>query len=243
MILGLLSPQISAIGYHSVQNYLYGVAWTVSLQTIIRIGAGGSAEIAWPGFQIPAAVTTQPLVIGDIDGNQQYWLGHTDGAGYVQVDLNANSATYGQVVGQGTTHNKRWNVGDWAWVPQYPNRLYALGQEITATILNVVGTYNTHLVYFDTDTKEWNEVRAFNGTTGGPLGQALWGAVYTANDGNIYATESITGETWRFPLESGAPAQVYQGIPPILPIVRYIDGARCPFNDDLTVNRRRALGG
>lgn len=123
-------------------------------------------------------------------------------------------------------------------MPQYPTRLYALGQEVIFTILSVIGTYNTHLVYFDLVTKEWNEVRAFNGTTGGPLGQALWGAVYTANDGNIYATESITGETWRFPLDPvmGAPALVFQGIPPLVPIIRYIDGARCPLNDDLTAN-------
>lgn len=232
-ILGLLTPPINAIGYHSKQNYLYGIAYTTVPQTIVRIGATGAYEIAG---EIPIGIANQPLLIGDIDGDQQYWLGYSNGLGWVQVNLDASAATYGEVVLAGAATNFQWPIGDWAWIPAYPTRLYALGQETVFSFLGVIGSYNTHLVYFDTVTHAWFDVRTFVGQAGGPLGQANWGAIYTANDGNIYGTESITGQTWRFPMDPSSPAQpslVYAGIPPL---TRQIDGARCPLNNDLTAN-------
>lgn len=240
-ITGLLAPPINAVGYHPGQNYLYGVVYSTSPQYILRIGAGGFYEAAGPApkFQIPASVTTAPLLIGDIDGAQQYWLGYNGGSGWVQVNLDATSVTYGQVVASGTS-NKIWNVGDWAWVPQYPNRLYALGQEIVFN--GLLATYNTHLVYFDTILHAWVDVRTFANTPGGVGlggllgGSADWGAVYTANDGNIYGTESNSGQTWRFPLDplsTVAASYVTTGVPTVL---RPIDGARCPYNDNLAAN-------
>lgn len=235
LITGLVAPPVNAIGYHTVQNYIYGVTYTTTPQAIVRIGAGGSFEVVGPNAVIPASVTTEQLLIGDVDANQQYWLGHSGGQGWVQVDLTQGS-TFGAVVDSGAASAYRYPVGDWAYVPAFPNKLWALSQEIVSNITGLVSQYNTHLVYFDLSTKAWNEVYTFVNTPGGLLGQAQWGAVYTANDGNIYATESNTGQTFRFPLN----ATVGSFATPItllgtLPLFgNQIDGARCALNDNLS---------
>lgn len=237
---GLAVPPINAIGYHTVHNYIYGISYTVSPQAIVRIGAGGALENVGPNAVIPASVTSQQLLIGDIDTNQQYWLGYASGAGYVQVDMDATSGTYTAVTKSGLTTNFKFPVGDWAYIPAYQNRLWALGQEIISNISGLVTQYNTHLVYLDLNSKTWVDVYTFENTNGGLLGvnllgQALWGAVYSANDGNIYATESTTGNTFRFPLApvagSVATPVALLGTLPILG--QQIDGARCALNFDL----------
>lgn len=238
VLTGAAAPPINAVGYHSAQNYLYGISYTSVPQVIVRFGAGGTSEIAGPNAVIPSTTTTQPLLIGDIDGQQQYWLGYNDGAGWVQVDLNAASETYLEVVGSGAATNLRFAVGDWAYVPGYPTRLWALGQEIvTDALTGLLASYNTHLVYFDTVTHAWIDVFTFYNTAGGLLlGQAQWGAVYSANDGNIYATESNTGQTWRFPLTPVTGSIATLVAVGAAPLGRAIDGARCPLNNNLAAS-------
>lgn len=236
-ITGAAVPAINAIGYHPVQNYIYGISYTVSPQAIVRIGAEGALEFV-ENAVIPTTVTAEQLLIGDIDTNQQYWLGHSNGDGYVQVDMDATSDTYTTVVDSGATIDFRYAVGDWAYIPAYENRLYSLGQEIGSVIAGVVTAYNTHLVYLDLDTKTWVDVFTFTGVNGGLLGtgilgQALWGAVYTANDGNIYATESTTGNTWRFPLNprNGSVATSVSLLGTLPLGGQQIDGARCALSE------------
>lgn len=236
---GIGSPPVNALGYHPVHNYLYGISYTVSPQAIIRIGADAAFEAVGTTAVIPSTLTSQPLLIGDIDLNQQYWLGYSGGAGWIQVDMNAASQTYAQVVASGASanFNDRLQVGDWAAIPlpAYENRLYALAQEIISDISGLITSYNTHLVYFDTINHAWVDVHTFFNTPGGLLGQAEWGAVYTANDGNIYGTESNTGQTWRFsltPSVTSVASLVTIGTIPLLGA--QIDGARCALNNDLT---------
>lgn len=236
---GLAAPQINAIGYHPVQNYIYGISYLVSPQAIVRIGAGGAFEFVQNAV-IPTTVTTQQLLIGDIDTNEQYWLGYASGAGYVQVDMDVTSDNYTKVVDSGVTINGKYAVGDWAYIPAYQNRLWSLGQEIISNVAGIVTQYNTHLVYLDLNTKTWVDVFTFENVNGGLLGtpllgQALWGAVYSANDGFIYATESTTGNTWKFPLAPvpGSVATLVSLVGTLPLLGQQIDGARCALNDDL----------
>lgn len=232
LLTGAAQP-INALGYHSVQNYLYGVSISSVPQTIVRIGAQGTFETA---FTLPAAINSQ-LLIGDVDGAQQYWLGRDGGSNYVQFDLDATSTTYGTVVSSGATVNLTYSVGDWAYVPEYEDRLWSLGQEIvTSVVLGItVTTYNTVLVYFDLATHTWIEVFTFVNAAGGLLGQAQWGAIYSANDGNIYASESNNGMLYQFPLvpnPSSVPTFIALGPVPLGG--QAIDGARCPLSNDLS---------
>lgn len=157
LITGLVAPPINAIGYHTVHNYICGISYTASPQAIVRIGATGAWEAVGPNAVIPASVTTERLLIGDIDTNQQYWLGYDGGQGWVQVDMDVISATYGTLKASGNTTGYRYPVGDWAYLPDYPNRLYALAQENVSNFTGIAGIlslYNTHLVYLDLETKE-----------------------------------------------------------------------------------------
>lgn len=238
VITGLGAPPINAIGYHTVHNYIYGISYSVTPQAIVRIGLGGGVENVGPNAVIPVTTTTQPILIGDIDTNQQYWLAYAGGANWIQVDMNLASATYGTVVNTGVAGNFRWQVGDWAYIPNQPNRLYALGREVVSTILGVVTGYNTHLVYFDLNTKAWVEVFTFVNTPGGLLnlvGQAAWGAIYSTTDGFLYATEQNSGATWRFPINP-VPGDVGTALNLVgtLPLLgAEIDGARCALNPDI----------
>lgn len=235
---GLASPPINAVGYHTVHDYIYGISYSVSPQAIVRIGAGGAVENVGPNAVIPVTTTTQPLLIGDIDTDQQYWLAYAGGANWVQVDMDLTSATYATVVDSGVAANFRWQVGDWAYIPTFPNRLYALGREVVSGVLGVVTQYNTHLVYFDLNTKAWVEVFTFENTPGGLLnlvGQAQWGAIYSTTDGFLYATEQNSGATWRFPINP-APGAVATALNLVgtLPLLgAQIDGARCALNPDI----------
>lgn len=231
-------PPINAIGYHPVHNYIYGISYTVSPQAIVRIGAGGATEAVGPNAIIPVTTTTQPLLIGDIDTNQQYWLAYAGGANWVQVDMNVASAKYATVVNSGVATNFRWTVGDWAYIPNIPNRLYALGREVVSGALGVVTQYNTHLVYFDLNTKSWVEVFTFENTPGGLLnvaGQAAWGAIYATNDGFLYATEQNSGATWRFPINpvAGSVGTALNLVGTLPLLGAQIDGARCALNPDI----------
>lgn len=246
------SDPINAIGYHTVQNYIYGISYLQSPQAIVRIGAGGVVQDT--GFGIDATAATDSLLIGDIDGNQQYWLAYNGGENYVQVDMDAASLTYGQVVKSGTATNFTYDVGDWAYVdlPGFGTRLWALGQQavnpisglltpiVGGAIANITGNitleYNTVLLYFDTATLEWNEVFTFTKVAGGiiGLGQANWGAVYSAKDGNIYATDSVAGQTWRFTLtpSTGALAYPITLLGTLGVVAGQIDGANCALNTE-----------
>lgn len=235
-LLGAPAPPVNALGYHSVQNYLYAVDYNSRPQNVIRIGAGGTAEV-FAEASIAATVTNnQPLLIGDIDGNQQYWLGHSAGLGYVKLDLNAESETYGTVVASGAPAAALpYPIGDWAYIPAYPDALFALGQEIVpAGTLVLLPSYNTHLMLFNTTTFTWANVATFAGISGGVtgvLGEAQWGSVYSANDGNVYGTEQNSGLLWRFPIAGGNAALVSLGAIPLNGDA--IDGARCPLSDSL----------
>lgn len=196
---------VNGLAYHPQENYLYVVGQNYhNPGYIIRVGAGGLWQnTSWVIPQTnPTGTSATSMTIADIDINLQYWLSYDNGNGYVQVDLNSASSTYGQVVANGTTTGRSSNlVSDWAYLPAYPGRLYALGQVSNS------GVYSTRLMYFDTSTKAWTVVFWFISVNGGTsatgvAGQAQWGAVYTALDGYVYGLENNSGQIWKFKVDS-----------------------------------------
>lgn len=220
----------NALAYHPQGNYLYSVSQNNhNYGYILRIGAGGWHDNTT--FTIPQTNPTgssaTSMTLGEIDANLQYWLGYNNGNGWVQVDMNsANTATYGQVVNSSMTSRGNLLVSDWAYLPNFPNKLWALGQNSVPG-----GTYDTVLMYFDLNSKAWTNVYVFNSIAGGKGGMAQWGAVYTAADGYIYGLENNSGQIWKFkvnnPVQSDA---VYVSSGPLGSIN---DGARCMLNTNL----------
>lgn len=220
---------LNALAYHPQENYLYAVAQTNRYDGyILRIGANGTHENTT--FVIPqtnpTGTSATSMTLGDIDANLQFWLGYSNGNGWVQVNLNsANGTTYGQVVSNGTADRGTYLVSDWAYLPAYPNRLWALGQEVVTP----GSVYNTWLMYFDLTTHLWVDYFQFTdvngGTTDGVAGEAQWGAVYTALDGYLYGLENNSGQIWKFKVDSPTVDDavfVSQG-----PAGGVNDGARC----------------
>ncbi|KUI71805.1 hypothetical protein VM1G_06967 [Cytospora mali] len=227
----------NALAYHPQENYLYAVSQNNhDYGYILRIGAGGTHENTT--FTIPqtnpTGTSATSMTLGDIDVNLQFWLGYTNGNGWVQVDLNsANTATYGQVVASGTADRGNYLVSDWAYLPAYPNKLWALGQQVVTS----GSVYNTWLMYFDLTTHTWVNSYQFQGINGGTYlgvsGMAQWGAVYTASDGYLYGLENNSGQLWKFKVNSPTQADavfVSQGPPGGIN-----DGARCMLNTNLNV--------
>ncbi|KUI52818.1 hypothetical protein VP1G_00108 [Cytospora mali] len=227
----------NALAYHPQENYLYAVSQNNhDYGYILRIGAGGTHENTT--FTIPqtnpTGTSATSMTLGDIDVNLQFWLGYTNGNGWVQVDLNsANTATYGQVVASGTADRGNYLVSDWAYLPAYPNKLWALGQQVVTS----GSVYNTWLMYFDLTTHTWVNSYQFQGINGGTYlgvsGMAQWGAVYTATDGYLYGLENNSGQLWKFKVNNPTQADavfVSQGPPGGIN-----DGARCMLNTNLNV--------
>ncbi|KAK7731736.1 hypothetical protein SLS53_008680 [Cytospora paraplurivora] len=220
---------LNALAYHPQENYLYAVAQNNRYDGyILRIGANGTHENTT--FVIPqtnpTGTSATSMTLGDIDANLQFWLGYANGNGWVQVNLNsANGTTYGQVVANGTADRGTHLVSDWAYLPAYPDRLWALGQQVVTS----GSIYNTWLMYFDLTMHLWVDYFQFTGinggTTDGVAGEAQWGAVYTALDGYLYGLENNSGQIWKFKVDSPTVDDavfVSQG-----PAGGVNDGARC----------------
>ncbi|KUI56153.1 hypothetical protein VP1G_03474 [Cytospora mali] len=238
----LFTDTVNALAYHPVENYLYAVAQNNrQYGYIVRIGAGGYYNIV-PNGNIPQTGTGTPtsMTSGDIDSNSYYWLAYNSGQNWVQVDLNSGSPTYGQVLNNGSTTGLSTliTVSDWAYIPAYPNKLFAIGGQSMGA-----GTYSSYLLSFDMTTKAWTSLQTYSGLAGGVsatlvAGQAAWGAIYTTSDGFLWATENYTGRIYKFQIASPSASgfiYVSQG-----PAGTTNDGARC-MNGPTTVTKKRTV--
>lgn len=86
------SSQIDAIGYNSVESYIYGNTRGTSPEQVYRIGGAGQTMV----------VVNLPLgydyYAGDVDGNGQYWLAAPSSGGgfyWTVINLNQNRQSYG----------------------------------------------------------------------------------------------------------------------------------------------------
>ncbi|KAK7957052.1 proline rich protein 5MeD [Apiospora aurea] len=217
---------INAMGYNSLDNYLYAALGSTP-GNLLRIGSNGDSQTL-ASLGLTTAVTS-----GDVDENGYYWA-TAGGKQWWQYDVRPGSATFGQLVTSGTANpGMTILLTDWAYAPN-PSLtganvnccLYAIAYDdpLAVGLLQ----FNTYLLQFNRTTKAWAQVRSFGAiktNVGGLLGKAAWGALYAATDGFLYCTETGSGEIWRFPLAAGAAAPT-SGLSKG-PASSNDDGARC----------------
>lgn len=227
---------IDAIGYNVKDNFVYGLAQSgIGAGDLIRIGEYGRSQTVAKNVApsiLSGAVTL--FLAGDVDNNGIYWactttLG-TNKQIYIGVDLAPGSATYGQVIHQGTT-TLPYPIFDWAYVEGGGDYLYALGQ-VPAGLNGFIPTLpTTALLKFSTTAFTWSVAKASYSTpipitniASTIIGSNTWGAVYASSSGNLFALEATTGSTFKFPvLGSSTSATFFSQFLP----QGTIDGARC----------------
>ncbi|KAJ0119553.1 hypothetical protein J7T55_013756 [Diaporthe amygdali] len=243
----LFLDTVNALAYHPQENYLYAIAQRNSAYGyIVRIGAGGTYEtvpngiIEQTGFNPPVSIN-----VGEMDLNYNYWLAQNNGKSWVQVDLNSSSSTYGRVINNGTTNmavlnsqSTNYVVADWAYLPAWAaNKLYSLGKQDKGG-----GTgYNTHLLQWDMTTKNFTQLVTYPDFAGGGNGTASWGAMYSTNDGFLYATENTSGRIYKFDISNPNASGytfVSQG-----PAGSANDGARCQNGPPPASSKKKRTGG
>ncbi|KAK5064618.1 hypothetical protein LTR84_000452 [Exophiala bonariae] len=196
---------INALGYNVLDNYLYG--YGTGDRTINRIGPDGSSQVI---ATLPAGVTG--IVAGDIDINGQYWI-TAQGVNYYHIDLAPSSNTYGQIIESGNTNLATgFNIIDWVALAAAPSVLYAVTSGSSQT--------QTYLMRFDKGTKQFTNLASYGSIAGN-----TWGAGYSTTDGNIYASDNVSGQIWQFPIDGSAPSLQAQGNP-----TSVNDEARCAYN-------------
>ena len=205
---------INGVGYNRYDDFIYGMHQDTGSGTgsqLIRIAANGAYEM------LPARVEkNKNIVVGDIDNQGRFWISDY-GRAWWQIDLRPGSATFGTIVQSGTATLTN-NIADWSYVPGGGDYLYALSYTTTTTTL----------VRFSRSSKTWETLKAF----GNVSGQNLWGALYSAKDGNMYGSENTGGEIWKFPIAPTikTPSKLSAG-----PKSSQNDGARCIDSEDLQV--------
>lgn len=142
--------------------------------------------------------------MGDIDyETADFWLSFS-GQTYYRVRLRAGTQ-YGTLIESGTVGNLGFDIRDWVAIS------YALG------ILVAVATHpelpdRTSILYFFTDTKQWQVVTTFDYPS-----SSGWSAMYGSNNGSLYATDAQTGQILGFPVDGaggGEPFLASQGPSP-----------------------------
>lgn len=198
---------MNAMGYNTLDNFIYGFG--VNDRTINRLAPDGTlTQIS----TLPAGQTG--FNAGDIDTSGIMWLS-SSGSTWAQVNMVPGSATFGQLINSGTTTGLPSGISviDWVFLPGQGQNLYAIA----------AGGGISYLYRFSMASKAWTELRNYGSIAGN-----LWGAAYAAPDGSLFAADNTSGQIWKFPLD-GAASFVASGT-----ATSSNDGARCPFNAQIT---------
>ncbi|GAP87492.1 putative proline rich protein 5 protein [Rosellinia necatrix] len=198
---------VNAMGYNIFDDYLYASNFAYGNAYLVKIGGSGVAATV---SQLPISSTGLNWNIGDVDERGQYWASY-NGEGWIKVDADARSETYGKVVASGVADTLGYTPIDWAYVPGAGDYLWALGY---------TGAYNeTQLMRFDRTAHTWSLQTNF----GNVVGRNAWGAVYAARGEALVGSENVSGEVWKFPLLTGKDAEFLA----MGPASNNNDGARC----------------
>ncbi|KAG8664722.1 uncharacterized protein FPOAC1_013502 [Fusarium poae] len=194
---------INAIGYNILDNYLYGfVAVSGGRWQLIQIDAEG-------GHQLLPLTVDRFYSTGDIDANGQLWIGASGTTAWAQIDLDPDSARYGQLVDSGTMKVPGNFVADWVFLENGGPYLYSIAWSTTA-----------RLVRWSIERKEWTEVRDYGNVT---PAAPQFGALYAVGD-EMWGSDNASGKIIAFPvLDDNAPARDISAGPPS----NSNDGARC----------------
>ncbi|KAI1150189.1 hypothetical protein F4825DRAFT_427801 [Nemania diffusa] len=175
---------IDAMGYNSLDNYLYASNSALGVSNLIQLGGTGLLRSIAP---LPPNSARQNWNNGDVDEKGQYWASY-NGGDWIQVDLAPGSSTYGQVVASGRADSMGFTTLDWVYVPGTGNVLWALGTAFNHD--------QTELMSFDRTNHTWSLVNNFSKTAGANA----WSAAYAGPNQSIIASEATTGQIWQFPL-------------------------------------------
>ncbi|GAB1312680.1 hypothetical protein MFIFM68171_02890 [Madurella fahalii] len=202
-----LGGETNSIGYNVLDNFLYGrQAAGQGVINLVRITAAGTVTVI---RALPSGVNGN---VGDIDTDGFYWLS-SGGNAWWRIDLRPGSATYGQVVDNGTADSLGYSIADWVYIPSG-------GQFLWAVATGSPGANTSTLLRFNMATRTWAVVRQYTGTP-----ESVWGAQYGINTGIIYASDNGGGQIWAFPIDGSAASLVTAG-----PSSGQNDGARCVLN-------------
>ncbi|KAH8886197.1 hypothetical protein GQ53DRAFT_875846 [Thozetella sp. PMI_491] len=202
-----LGGETNAVGYNVLDNFIYGCqSAAAGKYNLVRIAASGTTTV----IQDLGAVGGN---VGDVDTDGYYWLS-AGGSQWWKIDLRPGSATYTEIVTNGTADPKGYTIADWVYMPLGGRFLYAV-----ATNGPTKG-YTSTLIRFNMDTYVWTAVKQYTGTPSGG-----WGAAYGINTGVIYASDNPSGQIWMFPINGSDPKLVTHG-----PASGSNDGARCVLN-------------
>ncbi|KIL93233.1 hypothetical protein FAVG1_03210 [Fusarium avenaceum] len=215
---------INAIGFNTLDNYIYGVLNQGIVGGILSTVLGGPKSqiirIAKNGAYEALSLTIPSNMIdmGDVDDQGRFWVSES-GKKWWCIDVKPGSSTYGKLLSSGTSATDILSgVGDWAFVPNGGNYLYAIQASIIES-----GLMRTNIVRWSLTTNTWERYQSYPSLVLTAL-NLVWGAVM-AGPGVIYAQENLLGQTWKFQLgSSGNPTSIPGGA--ILNLQG--DGARCP---------------
>ncbi|KIN05473.1 hypothetical protein OIDMADRAFT_141232 [Oidiodendron maius Zn] len=196
---------INAIGYNTLDNFIYG--FQASTSTIIRIAADGTSSTVVGADSPPPSSN-----VGDVDSNGMYWVSAA-GESWSQIDLFPGSATYGKTISKGTATPLGLQIADWVYIPITGEYLYSVGTNSTSGGIS--------MIRFSMASKEWEKVANY------PTLKSVstLGAQYGMNNGTLWASDNNSGDIWQFPIDGTSPFKVSQG-----PSSGSNDGARCVLN-------------
>ncbi|KAF2966838.1 hypothetical protein GQX73_g6769 [Xylaria multiplex] len=180
-----VGTSIDAIGYNTLDNYLYASDLVFDTAFLIKIGGTGAFT---PVAELPLGPDGQNWNNGDFDENGHYWASY-DGEAWIEVDVVPDSVTYGRVISSGIADPLDNKPMDWAYVPGgSSDYLWALGSSASYD--------RTQLMFFDRVTHTWSLATDF----GNVAGRNTWSAIYAGPNQSIIASEDVSGEVWSFPL-------------------------------------------
>ncbi|KAL2015406.1 hypothetical protein VTK56DRAFT_5530 [Thermocarpiscus australiensis] len=195
----------NSIGYNVLDNFIYGVQDAGGGRVdLVRISASGSDTVV--------RSLSGGGNAGDVDTDGYYWLSSA-GSKWSKIDLRPGSATYGEVLSNGTAGTLGYEPADWVYIPSGGRFLWAVARIAS-------GPNTSSLLRFDMDTHVWSVVRSYTGTP-----RSGWGAMYGIDTGIVYASDNGGGQIWAFPINGSAATHVTNG-----PASSANDGARCVLN-------------
>ncbi|KAI0023676.1 hypothetical protein F4780DRAFT_786467 [Xylariomycetidae sp. FL0641] len=208
---------LNAMGYNSVDNYLYAARFTNPV-TLVKLSNTGNMTTV---ENLPFGNGNTPAnpFAGDVDEQGHYWAYSYINDQFLEVDLNPGP-TYGNIITNGTAPvGPGIRVIDFAYVPGAGNYLYGFGYNSTAN-----GATNSARMYrFDRAAYTWSLVKDFGNVVNGSAGNRF-GATYATASGLLYATENTSGNIYKFtqPFNASVPVLSAQA-----PETSNNDGARC----------------
>ncbi|MBT2161101.1 DUF6923 family protein [Zobellia barbeyronii] len=196
---------VNAVAYNTTDGYIWGYLSTPS-QSIVRIGKDFTVE----QHTIPELPSGNKYV-GDISTDGIYYF-KAGGASYYKIDLNPESETYLEYLGQFSL-SQSLSIADWAFNAK-DNKLYTVER----------GTNVLYRISAETGVVEsLGEVPILEGLN------YTFGAVYFDVDGNFYISANQTGAVYKIDSVQDISLGVMKSnIFAFGPAASSNDGARCP---------------